>query len=338
LICIIIIEIAGWNKSLLSDYYFLKANFTGLDVARATGLANTTTLTTALEQANKKNLLDDIYEVHLWNYCTENEDGSKVECSSRHANFYFDLINIWGLNVSAPVSSARPSSQNDPFSNAVDNLQNKTETFERDLLGNAGEKAYSAYKKVAKAMFILYAVAFWTELATLALSLFAICSRWGSLFTWLFSFVSSLLTLAAVGTTTGVYLGLLGGLRGILDPYGVKLQFGSKAFIVAWLGVVFSLAATMFWLFSICCCSGASNPHHKNNKGGLWNAEPKGQGYGDYRGRGKGVKVEKTGGYERVAGPFLGHDNQHGDQVPLQSYPQQQTGYTQGAYEPFRHA
>ncbi|KAK5171735.1 uncharacterized protein LTR77_003371 [Saxophila tyrrhenica] len=341
LICIIIIEIAGWNKSLLSDYYFIKANFSDLSVSGAGDLANTTTLTAALQQAQQSNTLEDVYEVHLWNYCTTDEDGSNVECSDRHANFYFDLVSIWGLNSTAAAASStstssRPSAQNNPIQNAADNLQDKTEGLERELLGDAGEKAYTAYKKVAKAMFILYAVAFWTELATLALSLFAICSRWGSLFTWLFSFVSSVITLAAVATTTGVYLALLGALRGLLDPYDVKLQLGSKAFTVAWLGVAFSWAATLFWLFSICCCSGASNPHHKSNKGGLWNAEPKGQGYGDYRGR--GLKVEKTGGYERVNSPFLGHAEQgHGDRVPLQQYPQQQTGYTQGAYEPFRH-
>lgn len=54
-------------------------------------------------------------------------------------------------------------------------------------------------------------------------------------------------------------------------------------------------------------------------------------GYGEYNGR-RPLKVERTGGgYERVGSP-------HGDRVPLQDYPQQQTGYTQGAYEPFRHS
>ena len=332
LICIIIIEISGWNKGLLTEFEFLKVNFTDLNTAGASGLANSTSLTAALAQAEKNNLLEDVYEIHLWNYCTSNEDGSDSSCSDRHANFYFDLVSVWGLNTSTSTSSpTRPSSQNNPIQNAADNLQNKTETFERDLLGDAGEKAYSAYKKVAKIMFVLYAIAFWTELATLALSLFAICSRWGSLFTWIFSFASSVITIAAVGLTTGVYLALLGALRTLLDPYDVHIQLGSKAMIVMWLGVIFSWAATLFWLFSICCCSGASNPHHRNNKGGLWNAEPKGQGYGNY---GRGMKVEKTGGgYERVGSPYVG-----GDRVPLQPYPQQQTGHTQAAYEPFRHS
>jgi hypothetical protein len=137
---------------------------------------------------------------------------------------------------------------------------------------------------------------------------------------------------------------LTGALETILHPYGIKLSMGDHALVVTWLSVLFSWAATLFWLFSVCCCSGRSNPHHRSNKGGLWAAEPKGQGYGDYGRAGRGLKVEKTGGYERVASPYLGHaEDEHGDRVPLQQY---QGGHhhnrnlstqSTGAYEPFRH-
>jgi hypothetical protein len=61
-------------------------------------------------------------------------------------------------------------------------------------------------------------------------------------------------------------------------------------------------------------------------------------GYGAY-GR-RSMAVSQTGGYSPVSSPFLGHaENEHGDRVPLNDYPQQ-TGYsnTGGAYEPFRHS
>jgi hypothetical protein len=283
-------------------------------VSGASTLENATTLSSALELAQQNNALEDVYEVHLWNYCWSDADGSNAQCSDRHANFYFDLIEVWGLNASTPNNPSRPSNTNNPLQDAAAQVRNQTQEFQRELLGDAGDDAYNAYRRVARAMFILYGVAFITELATVILSIFAIFSRWGSLFTWIFSFASSVITIAAVGLTTGVYVALLGALRTLLNPYGVRLQLGSKAFTVAWLGVVFSWAATLFWLFSICCCSGKSNPHHRSNKGGLWNAEPKGQGYGDY-GR-RSMRVEKTGGgYERVGSPYLGgHD---GDRVPL---------------------
>jgi hypothetical protein len=65
-VCITMIEISGWNKGILGDYYFMKVNFTDLDVSSASTLANTTTLTTALKEVEGN--LANIYEIHLWNY------------------------------------------------------------------------------------------------------------------------------------------------------------------------------------------------------------------------------------------------------------------------------
>ena len=142
--------------------------------------------------------------------------------------------------------------------------------------------------------------------------------------------VSTIFTFAASLTSSILFGILTGALKGAFDTYNIKVKIGGHALAVAWLATVFSIGATLFWLFSVCCCSGRSNPHYKDNKGGLWNAEPKGQGY-----YGRGTKVEKTGGYERVASPM-------GDRVPLTDYPQAQPqGYGRhmqpgGAYEPFR--
>lgn len=132
---------------------------------------------------------------------------------------------------------------------------------------------------------------------------------------------------------------LVGALDKTLDDYGVKVSLGKDALIVVWLAVVFSWAGTLFWLFSVCCCSGRSNPHHRSNRGGLWNAEPKTMGYGDY---GRGMRVEKTGGgYERVASPYVGGPAQddYSERVPLQSYGpgHSQHPSTGGPYEPYRH-
>ncbi|KAI6863894.1 hypothetical protein KC334_g20352, partial [Hortaea werneckii] len=157
--------------------------------------------------------------------------------------------------------------------------------------------------------------------------------------TWFASIVSSIFTFAAVLTSTVLFSVLVGSLKAVLDPYGIKLALGEHALAVTWLSVAFSWAATLFWLFSICCCSGRSNPHHKSNKGGLWKAEPKGQGYGDWGNRGRGLQVQKTGGgYERVASPYVGGVD--GDRVPLQQYPQQPAGHYRqqsGPFEPYRH-
>lgn len=153
--------------------------------------------------------------------------------------------------------------------------------------------------------------------------------------------VSSVFTFAAVLTSTVLFSVLVTALNKVLKDYGISLSTTRETMIVGWLAVLFSFGGLFFWLFSICCCSGRSNPHHKSNKGGLWNAEPKGQGYGDFASRGRGLQVEKTGGgYERVASPYVGA---HEDQVPLNDYAQP-IGYARPqqhqsvGLEPYRHA
>lgn len=127
----------------------------------------------------------------------------------------------------------------------------------------------------------------------------------------------------------------------------MTLNMGTSALAVTWLAVAFSWAATWFWLFSICCCSGKSNPHHRGNKGGLWTAGDE-AGYADrFAGTGgfrHSVRAEKpgSGSYNRLASPYVGAAAGHpGEQVPLHSYPSPQPSpYAQnqnGPWEPYRH-
>lgn len=337
-ICLALIELAGWNKGQLPSYYFLKANFTGLDVS---GGGDSETLTAALQLAQQNGGLADFYNVYLWNYCSsDNADNSLDYCSKRTSEYVFDPVEVWGLNATSAVAQATATSSGDnAIESQIAEIEQNTKELEQQILGKSGQKALDAYKKVAKWMFIAYEISFWTTLATIVLAILAIWSRIGSFLTWIASIVSTLFTFAAVLTSTILFSVLVGSLQAILDDYGIKLSLGNHALAVTWLAVAFSVAATFFWLCSVCCCSGRSNPHHKSNKGGLWGAEPKGQGYGNY-GRGRGLQVQQTGGgagYERVASPYMGME---GDRVPLQQYPQQPAGHFRGqsgAYEPFRH-
>ena len=118
----------------------------------------------------------------------------------------------------------------------------------------------------------------------------------------------------------------------ILNPYHVRLTVGKQAFVLAWLAVLFSWAATSFWLFTACCCSGHNNPHHRSNKGGLWSSKPSNYG------RGSRVLVEKTGGsYEGGPTQFVDEDKQ-----PLVTVYESPTVLSHsrepsGKFEPFRH-
>ena len=337
LVCLAMINLSGWHASTSSSLYFFQADFTNLSVSSASTLDNTTALTLVLEQAEADGTIDNLYQIHLWNYCTSGTEGSVIKnCSDRHSNYYFDPVEVWGLNATTASTSATSTSSSNVIESEIASLKNSTENLESKILGKSGKEALDAYKHVAKWMFIAYEVSFWSTLATIVCGILAIWSRWGSLFTSLFSIVSSLFTFGAVLTSTVLFGVLVGSLKAILDPYGVSLKLGNHALVVCWLAVLFSVSGTLFWLFSTCCCSGRSNPHHRSNKGGLWTAEPKGQGYNDHE-RGRGLQVQKTGGYESVGSPYMGHDGSH---VPLQQYPQQ-TGHAGGpntaAFEPYRH-
>lgn len=101
-------------------------------------------------------------------------------------------------------------------------------------------------------MWIAYQISTWTTLATMVVGILAIFSRWGSLLTWVLSFVSSFFNIAAVLTSTILFSILVSALNEALKDYGIKFSLGHHALTVTWLSVAFSWAATLFWMFSVC--------------------------------------------------------------------------------------
>lgn len=188
-ICLIVIELSGWKNGMLGEYYFMQADFTNLSTANAGNVANSTTLTAALELAESEKLLKKVYQVHLWNYCSsDKQDGGIDYCSDKQSNFVFDPVAVWGLNGTNATSSSSGQASN-IVESEINTLKNNTEALENKLLGKSGKAALDAYRKIAKWMFIAYEVSFWATLATIVCGILAIFSRFGSFLTWLFSIV-----------------------------------------------------------------------------------------------------------------------------------------------------
>lgn len=149
---------------------------------------------------------------------------------------------------------------------------------------------------------------------------------------------------------------LVKALKEALEDYGVTLSTSTHTLTVTWLATAFTLLATLFWLFSACCCSGQSNPHHRSNRDapakdfGLFGKNRQ-QNANMSGGLGLGrTRSEKFGEYERVNEPYVG--GHEADNVPLTHVavppyghhgageadeyyaPQQQRG---NAFEPYRH-
>lgn len=125
---------------------------------------------------------------------------------------------------------------------------------------------------------------------------------------------------------------LVGAIDGTLSDYNISTNLGGTALTVTWIATALIDIATLFWLFSACCCSGKSNPHHHSNpyppaadlgvpypsrQAHAQGASPPPYSYNDASGnngnflsRGRSLRVEQTGGggsYERVASPYMEH-------------------------------
>jgi len=265
-ICLVLIEIAGWNKGLLPSYYMIKFNTTELDLSSAiAGVASglggdlpggiptaiPSNLPSAIPSGIKSQLpsgiqsnlpsaiptglgglkkradigtsissilgplvqeieseVADIYAVHLWNYCSSDKPSGVIDyCSPRQKDFYFNPLEVFAqkLKGTATTTGAATSVTTNAAVQSLINADPALATeaaalsstissdlggIENSILPSGAKDALDAYQKASKAMFILYAISFWTTLATLGASIFAVCSRWGSFCTWILSAVS----------------------------------------------------------------------------------------------------------------------------------------------------
>lgn len=285
------------SSSTLNDLYFFRADLQNLttsstvkstvsSVLDAVGVdLSSSNLTAALEEAQRQLNIRDFYDIGLWGYCDgniHNGNFKTTNCSDPKAEFYFNPIEVWKLN-----------------NTGVENI------LPKDL-----SKALDTYKTVSKWMFIAYIIAFAATAAQLLVGLFAICSRWGSCVTSLVSAVSFLFITAASVTSTALFAVLTGTFNENLKQYNIKGSMGKNIYVTTWLAVAFSLAASLFWVISSCCCSGRS-PYHSSGKP-------------------RGITAEKAPYTYEPLGPHGTPSPLPGNQLPMQNM-------RNNAYEPFRH-
>ncbi|MDI1491080.1 MAG: hypothetical protein OHK93_002286 [Ramalina farinacea] len=318
LVCLIIVGLGGTNRhnNSYNNLYFFRANTSNINISPS-DIPNlptipgvdTDALLNATEGIAKSALgIGGFYHISLWNYCegsfVTNNTGSNggsdyvTYCSPHTNEFWFNPVDVWKLN-----------------NTGVDKF------FSKEL-----KSGLDTYKTVAKWMFIAYIVALIATIVEILVGFLALFSRLGSVLTTVVSTVSSLFILAFALTATILYSTLDGTFNTALNKYDIHGSLGKNIYVATWLGVVFSMAAGLFWLFSSCCCSGRSD----RIKG--YNSEPKGnkQQGGGFFGRKK-----MPYNYERMGSPFEGglpyNQANNGHQLGT-------VGNQRGtAYEPFRH-
>ncbi|KAI4107323.1 MAG: hypothetical protein L6R37_001684 [Teloschistes peruensis] len=241
LVCLIIVGLGGTNKndSNLNSFYFFRANTADINVKPSDLNIPSNPLTDAIinqTTSAAKDALDvkDFYHVSLWSYCAgdfENGKDKVTYCSPRKNEFWFNPVEVWGLN-----------------NTNIDQL------FSKEL-----RSGLHAYQQAAKWMFIAYVVAVVATIVEILVGIFALFSRLGSLATTIVSTISSLFLIAFALTATILYATLMGSFNEALKKYNIHGSLGHSMYVTVWLAVAFSFGAGLFWLFSSCCCSGRSN-------------------------------------------------------------------------------
>lgn len=192
-----------------------------------------TVLGGALEAAKQALDMKDYYTIYLRGYCAWNGKDEYAKCSSPEFMFHFDPIKIWGLD------------------------SNTTGQDLEDLLPKDLRNGLSTYEKVSKAMSVIYIVALAASAVTILVGISAIFSRWGSFFTTFCAAAAAISFLAASAVATALFATLKSVLNKELgDEYGIHTSLGQRCYVASWIGTAFAVVSGVFWLLSVCCCSG----------------------------------------------------------------------------------
>ena len=131
-----------------------------------------------LAKARTSNQLADYYQIDLSSYCTGHEGKSIDFCSKPAANFWFNPVEVWGLQDSGL----------------------------EDLFPKELQDGLNTYRAVAHWMYVAYVIAFWATVAEAVIGLFATFSRIISLVTSFVAGVSSTLHLSQLKLTPNISL------------------------------------------------------------------------------------------------------------------------------------
>ncbi|KAH0610237.1 uncharacterized protein H6S33_011764 [Morchella sextelata] len=293
LVCTVLVLVGGTNKSstLASNLYFFSIDTRNLTLSENVDLPTSffdNSVKTGFGNLTAKDLnLADFYTSSLWNYCSgtidANDKWTVADCGKPSATYSFDLIQILNASMTADELD---------FPDSVQKVN----------------KAVGAASKVMAAMYVLGLV---TGVVTFAVGWFGLLSRWGSCVTTILADVSFFFLLVGSIISTALYYTMRTVYDKAFSQFNLVAATGNNMFTLTWLAVAFALAASVFWMFSTCCCSGKRDRVMRTDHG----------------------KTKGSGGhkYERVAAPYVGGS---GSALPMSSVGKQQAA----GFEPYRHA
>ncbi|KAF7546600.1 hypothetical protein G7Z17_g8322 [Cylindrodendrum hubeiense] len=239
--------------------------------------------------------LGKYYDVSLWNYCATSMKGKRT-CVDPKFDWAASALNttwIEHFGSAAGVEVDIP----DEITSAI--------------------KAFNKVMKWTEVAFVAALIALAIEIV---LGIFASCSTIMSCCTWIMAGIASLLVCAAAGLATATAAVVVGAVEASAKWYGVKAKINTTFLGVVWIAAAFAIGASLFWVFTICCCKPDHSSKRKNR-------------------RSDGEKLLPTKGYAPLGGD---HEMTSGNYYN-QNQSQSQYGAPRGAprsdlaYEPYSH-
>jgi hypothetical protein len=283
LVATVLLLSSGTRKSVLPSMYYIKVDVRRISLSGTIDVLSGTNLDpkikTGITSANAQELgLHDFYTSYMWNYCSGNVTDNKwttEQCEKPKTGYTFDVENIIAQEGKKEVT----------FPDSVKKVQ----------------RAVNVVSKFMVACYVLGAVA---TGVTFIVGWFGLLSRWGSCVTTIFADIAFGFLLVASICATVLAYSLKGAFNKAFDSFGVDATVGNSWISTTWIATAFAFAASVFWMMSMCCCSGRAS-----------------RVMGDREGK-RAMKVERTPyTYERVASPYLGGaGNAPHTAVPMQTY------------------
>ncbi|KAI0473702.1 SUR7/PalI family-domain-containing protein [Xylariaceae sp. FL0804] len=233
-----------WHDSTLDDIAAEASTEKASAVSDITGIAGSAVSDSDVRIYAANLSLANVYDVNMWGYCTTLQSGhrncTKAEfnwaekSSTLNLTWVTDLAENLGLNITIPSEL------------------------------NDGLKAYKEVNKWTEVVYIISMIALGLELVV---GFFTACSRAISCLTWIISGFATVAVIASAVLMTVMGSVVVGAVSAAAHEYGVTSRLDSGFLATIWIGVAAALGASLFWLFSACCCKPEHRPYAKHSRG-----------------------------------------------------------------------
>ncbi|EFX05253.1 integral membrane protein [Grosmannia clavigera kw1407] len=266
----------------------------------AAAAATTTTTTTSTSSSSNITASDlsigKLYDISIWNYCETLQSG-KRNCSKTGFNWAAGAVNATEESLTTMAAAAG-------------------KTLKLPKTVRAGLVAFEKLSHWTQIVFLIALVSLALEIVV---GFFTSCSKTIACLTYLVAILAVLTVTVTAGLASATGIVIVAVVRDDLKKYGVTASLNSHYMAVIWISAGAAIAASFFWMLSVCCCK----PESRRLRGP---AVAPAVRFND-----KSVPV---GSYQPLNDP----NHYNNSFAPQYGAPRQTSGRADLAYEPYSHS